>query len=103
MSSSWLASGKKVAAQRKGIDYAECLCDLVDIHWPKTEKIRIIQDNLNTHQGASWYKAFAAPEAGGIFRKLEFRDRLKHASWLNIAEIEIDVLGRQCTDRGLGD
>ena len=54
--------------------------------------------NLNTHQGASWYKAFAAPEAGGVFRKLEFRDRLKHASWLNIAEIEIDVLGRKCTD-----
>lgn len=93
----------KVTHKRKATDYAECLRDLVDICFPDAEKIRVVQDNLNTHNGASLYKTFPAEEARRIFKKLEFHYTPKHASWLNMAEIEIHVLGKQCTDRRIGD
>lgn len=93
----------KVTQQRTAKDYAECLKDLVDMRFPDAERIRIVQDNLNTHKGASLYKRFPAEEARRIYKRVEFHYTPKHASWLNMAEIEIHVLGKQCTDRRIGD
>ena len=93
----------KVTEQRTAKDYAECLKDLVDVHFPDAKKIRIVQDNLNTHKGASLYKRYPAEEARRIRKKIEFHYTPKHASWLNMAEIEIHVLGKQCTDRRIGN
>lgn len=93
----------EVTAQRTASDYAECLKALVDVHFPTAQKIRIIQDNLNTHTGASLYARFSAAEARRIYKKLEFHYTPTHASWLNMAEIEIHVLGKQCIDRRIPD
>lgn len=92
-----------VTEHRTAKDYAEILKELVDVHFPDAEQIRIVQDNLNTHKGASLYERFSAEEARRIFKKLEFHYTPKHASWLNMAEIEIHVLGKQCIDRRIGD
>jgi transposase len=93
----------KVTKQRTAKDYAECVKDLVDMHFPDAKRIRIVQDNLNTHKGASLYKRYPAEEARRIYKKVEFHYTPKHASWLNMAEIEIHVLGKQCTDRRISD
>jgi hypothetical protein len=93
----------EVTGQRTARDYAECLKELVDVHFPDAQKIRIVQDNLNTHKGASLYERFPAQEARRIIKKLEFHYTPKHASWLNMAEIEIHVLGKQCIDRRIGN
>ena len=86
----------KATQCRTKIDFAHCLKDLVDVHFPEAEMIRIVLDNLNTHNPSSLYEAFEPAEARRIARKLEFHYTPKHASWLNIAEIEISVLSRQC-------
>lgn len=93
----------KVTAQRTMIDYAHCLKDLVDIHYPAADCIRIVHDNLNTHKPASLYAAFPPEEARRILAKLEFHYTPKHGSWLNMAEIELNVLARQCLDRRIGE
>ena len=72
---------------------------LVDEAYPEAEKIRVVQDNLNTHVKASLYKAFLPHEARRILDKLEFHYTPKHGSWLNMAEIELSVLNRQCLNR----
>lgn len=84
-------------------DFAEQMRKLVDDHYPDAEIIRIVMDNLNTHKPASLYQAFAPAEARRILRKLEFHFTPKHASWLNMAEIEIGAIIRQCLDRRIGD
>jgi transposase len=89
----------KVTAHRTNIDFAECMRDLVDIHFPAAEKIRVVMDNLSTHRLKNLYEAFSPQEARRIIRKLEIHHTPKHASWLNMAEIEIGVLGGQCLDR----
>ena len=76
---------------------------LVDERHPQAKKIRVVQDNLNTHVKASLYKAFAPAEARRILDKLEFHYTPKHGSWLNMAEIELSVLTRQCLDRRISD
>ncbi|GBE97586.1 hypothetical protein NIES298_18340 [Microcystis aeruginosa NIES-298] len=76
---------------------------LVDERYPDAQKIRVIQDNLNTHVKASLYKAFELEEAKRILDKLEFHYTPKHGSWLNMAEIELSVLNRQCLDRRIPD
>ena len=86
----------EVTDHRTSRDYAEILRELVDVHFPEAEKIRVVQDNLNTHKGASLYETFPAEEAHRIYKKLEFHYTPKHASWLNMAEIEIRVLGKEC-------
>ena len=68
----------------KTIDFTEMLRKLVDEHYPNTECIRMVLDNLNTHQPASLYRAFPAPEARRLLRKLAFRYTPRHASWLNM-------------------
>lgn len=92
----------KVTDHRKKEDFAECMKDLVDTHYPDAEKIRIVMDNLNTHRLANLYEVFEPEEARRIIKKLEIHHTPKHASWLNMAEIEISVLGRQCLRRRIG-
>lgn len=92
----------KVTDQRTKKDFAECMRDLVDKHFPDAEKIRLVMDNLNTHRLANLYEAFEPEEARRIIRKIEVHHTPKHASWLNMAEIEISVLGGQCLKRRIG-
>jgi len=93
----------EVTDQRTSIDYAQQMKYLVDERYPDAEKIRVVQDNLNTHVKASLYKAFPPPEARRILDKLEFYYTPKHGSWLNMAEIELSVLNRQCLNRRISD
>jgi transposase len=93
----------KVTEHRGNTDFAECMRELVDVHFPDAEIIRVVLDNLNTHRPGALYNAFPAPEARRILRKLEFHYTPKHGSWLNMAELEIGILDRQCLDRRIGD
>ena len=88
----------RVTERRTRKDYAECLRELVDVSFPEATKIRLIQDNLNTHDGASLYEAFPPAEARRILDKLEFHYTPKHGSWLNLAESEISIMNSQCLD-----
>lgn len=93
----------KVTARRTAVDFAECLRELVDEHFPQATVIRLVVDNLNTHNPASLYARFAPAEARRIARKLEFHYTPKHGSWLDMAEIELSVLGRQCLNQRIAD
>jgi len=93
----------EVTDQRTAIDYAHQMKYLVDERYPQAEKIGVIQEQLNTHVKASLYKAFAPEEAKRILDKLEFHYTPKHGSWLNMAEIELSVLNRQCVNRRIPD
>ena len=73
--------------------------ELVDVHYPDAEHIRVVQDNLSTHSPGALYQAFPPAEARRLLRRLEFHYTPKHASWLNMVEIEIGVLRGQCLDR----
>jgi len=88
-----------VRAQRTAIDWAEEIQYLVDVSYPTVEKIILVLDNLNTHTIASLYKAFPPEEARRIARRLEVHFTPKHGSWLNIAEIELNVMTKQCLSR----
>jgi len=92
-----------VTDRRTKIDFAHLCHDLVDVHFPKAEKITVVVDNLNTHKPASLYEAFEPDEARRIVEKLEFHYTPKHGSWMNIAEIEISILVRQCLSRRIPD
>lgn len=89
----------KVTEQRTKIDWAHFIKELVDDHYKDATKIVLVMDNLNTHTNASLYEAFAAPEARRIADKLEIHYTPKHGSWLDMAEIELSHLSRQCLDR----
>src|SRR5713101_6248348 len=89
----------KVTNSRAAVDFATCMRELTDIHFPKSERIRVVLDNLSTHSASALYQAFPATEARGLLRRLEFHYVPKHASWLNMVEIEIGVLRRQCLER----
>jgi hypothetical protein len=93
----------KVTNHRKACDWAECMRELVDVHFPEAERITVVLDNLNTHTPAALYAAFEPAEAKRIWDKLEFHYTPKHGSWLNMAEIELSVLSRQCLDRRIAD
>jgi transposase len=93
----------KVTDQRTARDFAHCMRDLVDLHYPKADRIRVVLDNLSTHSPGALYETFPAPEAHRILCRLEFHYTPKHASWLNMVEIEIGVLRGQCLDRRIGD
>ena len=86
----------KVTQTRTRIDFAHCIRELVDIHYPHVEGIVLVMDNLNTHSIASLYQAFPPELARRLAEKLEIHYTPKHASWLNMAEIELGVLSRQC-------
>ncbi len=93
----------KVTDQRTCIDFAHCMRDLVDEHYPAAEQIRVVLDNLSAHSASALYQAFAPAEARRILRRLEFHFTPKHASWLNMVEIEIGVMVKQCLDRRIPD
>jgi transposase len=93
----------KVTDRRACIDFAECMQELVDVHYPRAEKIRVVLDNLSAHTPSALYQRFPAPEARRILERLEFHFTPKHASWLNMVEIEIGVMVGQCLDRRIAD
>ena len=93
----------EVTERRTAIDYAKILRDLSDIHFPKAEKIVLVQDNLNTHTPASLYEAFEPDQARRIIERFEWHYTPKHGSWLNLAESELAVLSGQCLDRRIPD
>jgi hypothetical protein len=93
----------RVSDQRTRIDWATCVKTLVDVHYPDAERIVLVMDQLNTHSPASLYEAFPPAEAKRLADRLEIHYTPKHGSWLNIAEIELSALQRQCLNRRLGD
>lgn len=93
----------KVTERRTAQDFAHCMRDLSDVHYPHAERIRVVLDNLSTHSAAALYETFSPAEARRVLRRLEFHYTPKHASWLNMVEIEIGVLRIQCLDRRIPD
>jgi transposase len=93
----------KVTDRRTAVDFAACMRELTDIHFPEATQIRVVLDNLSTHSPAALYNAFPPAEARRVLRRLEFHYTPKHASWLNMVEIEIGVLRSQCLDRRIAD
>ena len=92
----------KVTDQRTSLDWAQCMKELVDVHFGDAEKIVVVMDNLSTHTPAALYATFAPEEAKRIWDRLELHYTPKHGSWLNMAELEFSVLSRQCLDRRIG-
>jgi hypothetical protein len=89
----------QVTQRRTQRDWARCIRALVDVYCPAAAKIHLVLDNLNTHTGSSLYATFPPAEARRLLDRLEFHYTPKHASWLNMAEIELGVLNRQCLAR----
>lgn len=96
----WRATA--VTDRRTRQDWARFLRD-VAAHYPEAERIIVVLDNLNTHGPASFYETFPPAEAHALSRRFEFHHTPPHGSWLNIAEIELSVLGRQCLDRRIAE
>ena len=93
----------KITDRRTKADWAECMRELVDVHFPDAEIIVVVEDQLNTHSPAALYEFFAPAEAKRILDRLEFHWTPKHGSWLNMAEIELSALNRQCLNRCIPD
>lgn len=89
----------RISDRRTRLDWAGCVQELVDVHYPDAERIVLVLDQLNTHSPASLYEAFPPSEAKRLADKLEIHYTPKHGSWLNMAEIELSVLQRQCLNR----
>ncbi len=96
-----LAGWRHVAVtdRRTKTDWAEQIRELLDVHYPDAQRITLVMDNLNTHRVASLYEAFEPAEARRLIERLDVVYTPKHGSWLNIAEIELNVLSRQCLSR----
>ena len=93
----------QVTERRTKVDWARCMRDLVYVHFPDAERCVIVEDQLNTHAPASLYEVFEPAEAKRILDRLELHFTPKHGSWLNMAEIELSVLSRQCLDGYIPD
>ena len=93
----------RLSERRTRIDFAHCIKDLVDVQYPEAAGIVLVMDHLNTHSPASLYEAFPPAEAKRLADKLEIHYTPAHGSWLNMAEIELSALQRQCLDRRLGN
>ncbi len=93
----------QITEQRTRTDWAAFMRDLADGVYPRAERIVVVLDNLNTHGPASFYDAYPPPEARRLAERFEFHYTPKHGSWLNMAEIELSVLSRQCLDRRIPD
>ena len=93
----------KVTEQRTKRDFAYIMRDVVDVYFPHAETIRVVLDNLNTHSPASLYEVFPPEEARRLVSKLEFHYTPKHASWLNMSEIEFSVMVSQCLKQRMPD
>jgi hypothetical protein len=92
-----------VTERRTRADWAHQIKDLLDVRYPDAERVVLVMDNLNTHSPASLYEAFPPAEAKRLADRLEIHHTPKHGSWLNMAEIELSVLRRQCLDRRVPD
>ncbi len=99
----WGQRGVTVTERRTRVDFAHTIRELLDVHFPAAEQVVLVLDNLNTHDPASLYAAFPPAEAKRLWDRLEVHFTPKHGSWLNIAEIELSALGRQCLNRRLPD
>jgi len=93
----------RVTERRTKVDFARFVKEVVDIHYPRAEKIVMVMDNLNTHYPSSLYEAFEPEEARRLTKRLEIHHTPKRGSWLNMAEIELSVLVRQCLDGRIPD
>ena len=93
----------RLSERRTRIDFAHCIKELVDVHYPEAVGLVLVMDHLNTHSPASLYEAFPPAEAKRLADKLEIHYTPAHGSWLNMAEIELSALQRQCLDRRLGN
>jgi hypothetical protein len=93
----------RLSDRRTRIDWAHCIQELADVHYPDAERIVLVMDQLNTHSPASLYEAFPPAEAKRLADRLEIHYTPKHGSWLNMAEIELSILARQCLNRRLDD
>jgi hypothetical protein len=89
----------KVTDRRTQADFAHVLQDIADVHYSDAEKIVLVMDNLNTHKLSVLYGVFSPAEARRLWERFEIHHTPKHASWLNMAECELSVLGRQCLDQ----
>lgn len=92
-----------VTEGRTRVDWAHQIRSLLDEHYPRARKLHWVMDNLNTHGGASFYEAFAPEEARRLLDRIEFHYTPKHGSWLNVAEIELSILSRQCLNRRIAE
>ena len=92
-----------VTERRTKLDWAAQIKDLLDVHYPEAKKITLVMDNLNTHTGASLYQALKPHEARRLLERLDIHYTPKHGSWLNMAEIELGIISRQCLNRRIGD
>ncbi len=93
----------KITDSRTRIDWAFFMKDVLDKQYPNADKIVLILDNLNIHSPGSFYEAFEPEEARRLFDRLEVHHTPKHGSWLNVSEIELSVLSRQCLNRRIPD
>jgi DDE superfamily endonuclease len=93
----------EVTDRRTALDFAQVVKELLTLHYPEAETVVLVMDNLNTHKLASLYEAFPPEEARALCERLEIHPTPKHGSWLNMAEIELSVLARQCLDRRMPD
>ncbi len=91
-----------VRDSRTAVDWAEEVAWLLEEAYPQAQKVKLVCDNLNTHDIASLYKAFEPERARALARRLEIHHTPRNGSWLNVAEIELSVLARQCLDRRIG-
>jgi hypothetical protein len=92
-----------VTDRRTKIDWAMQIKELLDVHYRSAGKVKLVMDNLNTHTGASLYEVFEPHEARRLLDRLDIHYTPKHGSWLNMAEIELGVLTRQCLNRRIPD
>jgi len=93
----------EITERKTRCDWAHQIKELLQVHYPRAEKIHLVLDNLNTHNGASLYETFPPEQARQMVRRLEFHYTPKHGSWLNMAEIELSILSRQCLNRRIPD
>jgi hypothetical protein len=93
----------KVTDRRTNEDFAHLLRALAEVHYPEASRIVVVMDNLNTHKLSVLYQVFPPEEARRLYERFEVHHTPKHASWMNIAECELSVLGRQCLDRRIED
>ena len=92
-----------ITPQRRKVEWAWCVKQLLDEHYPEAERLVLVCDNLNTHTGGALYEAFPAAEARRLWERLEVHYTPKHGSWLNMAETELSVLSGQCLDRRIDE
>src|SRR5262249_37320219 len=91
-----------VRGHKGALDWAAVIAELLEVHYPKAPKVRLVLDNLNTHAGGSLYQAFPPEKARALYERLEIHYTPKQGSWLNMAEVELSVLTGQCLNRRLG-